>query len=76
MERQIFIKQKIQLSLDNKVFYYYKCSVQKILTNDQPKQNIKLFTNRFNETVVPPYIQKELALGLEKIFKQYHNLTI
>ncbi len=42
---------------------------------DHPTQNIQSVVNRFNEAIVPSYIQKELALGLEKTLKQYHKLT-
>lgn len=74
-EQQIYIKQKIQLSLDNKAFHYYNAAYTKIATDDQSGQDIKFIINRFDKAIVPPYIQKELALGLEKTLKQYHKLT-
>lgn len=74
-EQQIYIKQKIQLSTDNKAFYYYNAVYNKIVIDNKPTQDINLIVNRFNEVGVPSYIQKELALGLEKTLKQYHKLT-
>lgn len=74
-EQQIYIKQKIQLSTENKAFYYYSAVYNQIVIASQPTQNIQSIVDRFNDTVVPSYIQKELALGLEKTLKQYHKLS-
>lgn len=46
-----------------------------IATACQPEQAIKSIIKRFDEAVITPYIQKELAIGLEKTLKQYHKLT-
>ena len=46
-----------------------------IVITGQPLQNIQSIVDRFNESIVPSYIQKELALGLEKTLKQYHKLS-
>ena len=46
-----------------------------IVINDQPTQSIQSIVDRFNEAIIPSYIQKELALGLEKTLKQYHKIT-
>ena len=69
-EQQIYIKQKIQLSTENKAFYYYSAIYNQIVINDQPTQSIQSIVDRFNEAIIPSYIQKELALGLEKTLKQ------
>lgn len=74
-EQQIYIKQKIQLSTENKAFYYYSAVYNQIVIASQPTQSIQSIVDRFNDTVVPSYIQKELALGLEKTLKQYHKLS-
>ena len=74
-EQQIYIKQKIQLSTENKAFYYYSAVYNQIVITGQPLQNIQSIVDRFNESIVPSYIQKELALGLEKTLKQYHKLS-
>lgn len=74
-EQQIYIKQKIQLSLDNKAYHYYNAVYTEIATACQPEQDVKSIIKRFDEAVIPPYIQKELTIGLEKTLKQYHKLT-
>ena len=74
-EQQIYIKQKIQLSTENKAFYCYSAVYNQIVIASQPTQSIQSIVDRFNDTVVPSYIQKELALGLEKTLKQYHKLS-
>ena len=74
-EQQIYIKQKIQLSTENKAYYYYSAVYNQIVITGQPLQNIQSIVDRFNESIVPSYIQKELALGLEKTLKQYHKLS-
>ena len=74
-EQQIYIKQKIQLSTENKAFYYYSAVYNQIVIASQPTQSIQSIVDRFNDTLVPSYIQKELALGLEKTLKQYHKLS-
>lgn len=74
-EQQIYIKQKIQMSIDNKAIYYYNTIYNKAVISNPPEQNIQSIVDKFNEAVVPSYIQKELALGLEKTLKQYHKLT-
>ena len=68
-------KQKIQLSTENKAYYYYSAVYNQIVITGQPLQNIQSIVDRFNESIVPSYIQKELALGLEKTLKQYHKLS-
>ena len=42
---------------------------------DPATQDVQSIVNRFNEAIIPSYIPKELALGLEKTLKQYHKLT-
>ena len=74
-EQQIYIKKKIQLSTENKAYYYYSAVYNQIVIASQPTQSIQSIVDRFNDTVVPSYIQKELALGLEKTLKQYHKLS-
>ena len=74
-EQQIYIKQKIQLSMDNRVFYYYNTIYNQAVIADNPAQCVQLMIDKFNELLVPSYIQKEFASGLEKTLKQYHKLT-
>ena len=74
-EQQIYIKQKIQLSMDNRVFYYYNTIYNQAVIDDNPAQCVQLMIDKFNELLVPSYIQKEFASGLEKTLKQYHKLT-
>lgn len=63
------------MSTENKAFYYYSAVYNQIVIASQPTQSIQSIVDRFNDTVVPSYIQKELALGLEKTLKQYHKLS-
>lgn len=74
-EQQIYIKQKIQLSIENKAFYYYNAVYNQVVMVDYPEKDIKSIVDKFNKITVPSYIQMELALGLEKTLKQYHKLT-
>lgn len=74
-EQQIYIKQKIQLSTDNKAFYYYNAVYNQVVINSHLTQSIQSIIDRFNEVNIPTYIHKELALGLEKTLKQYHKIT-
>lgn len=74
-EQQIYIKQKIQLATENRAFYYYNAIYNQVVIPNQPTQTIESVVDRFNGLSVPTYIQKELALGLEKTLKQYHKLT-
>lgn len=74
-EQQIYIKQKIQSSMENKVFYYYNAVYNQAVIADPPVREIQSIVDKFNVAIVPSYIQKELALGLGKTLKQYHNLT-
>lgn len=74
-EQQIYIKQKIQLSMDNRVFYYYNTIYNQAVIAENPAQCVQLMIDKFNELLVPSYIQKEFASGLEKTLKQYHKLT-
>ena len=73
-EQQVYIKQKIQLATENRAFYYYN-QIYNNAVIESPTQSIKSIVERFNDANIPPYIQKELALGLEKTLKQYHKLT-
>lgn len=74
-EQQIYIKQKIQLSMDNRVFYYYSTIYNQAIIAENSAQCVQLMIDKFNELLVPSYIQKEFASGLEKTLKQYHKLT-
>lgn len=74
-EQQIYIKQKIQLSTENKAFYYYSAIYNQAVISENSTQNIQSIVDKFNAAIVPSFIQKELALGLEKTLKQYHKLT-
>ena len=73
-EQQIFIKQKIQQSIDFKTLHYYNAVYGSLneLKNSSNTQNI---VNLYNDSFVPSYIHLELARGLEKTLKQYHKLT-
>ena len=52
-EQQIYIKQKIQLSTENKAYYYYSAVYNQIVITGQPLQNIQSIVDRFNESIVP-----------------------
>ena len=67
-EQQVYIKQKIQLATENRAFYYYN-QIYNNAVIESPTQSIKSIVERFNDANIPPYIQKELALGLEKTFE-------
>lgn len=74
-EQQIYIKQKIQMSIDNRAFYYYNTIYNQAVMIDNPEKGIKSIVAKFNTVTVPSYIQVELASGLEKTLKQYHKIT-
>ena len=74
-EQQIYIKQKIQLSLENKAFYYYNDVYNNAVIAAESKEKVQSIVEKFNSATVPAFIQTELALGLEKTMKQYHKLT-
>lgn len=74
-EQQIYIKQKIQQSIDSKVWHYYNAAYTQVGNNDNPIQNIKTIHQRYNNTSVPSFIQLEFAIGLEKALKQYYRLS-
>ena len=52
-EQQIYIKQKIQLSMDNRVFYYYNTIYNQAVIADNPAQCVQLMIDKFNELLVP-----------------------
>ena len=75
-EQQVFIKQKIQQSIDSKVWHYYAASYTQVANNDvDPQVKVQSIHNRFNQISVPPFIQKEFAIGLEKTLKRYNKLS-
>ena len=75
-EQQVFIKQKIQQSIDSKVWHYYAASYTQVANNDVDLQiKIQAIHARFNIISVPPFIHKEFAIGLEKALKRYSKLT-
>ena len=75
-EQQVFIKQKIQQSIDSKVWHYYAASYTQVANNDVDLQiKIQAIHDRFNIISVPPFIHKEFAIGLEKALKRYSRLT-
>ena len=75
-EQQVFIKQKIQQSIDSKVWHYYAASYTQVANNDVDLQiKIQAIHDRFNIINVPPFIHKEFAIGLEKALKRYSKLT-
>ena len=75
-EQQVFIKQKIQQSIDSKVWHYYAASYTQVANNDVDLQiKIQAIHDRFNIISVPPFIHKEFAIGLEKALKRYSKLT-
>lgn len=75
-EQQVFIKQKIQQSIDSKVWHYYAASYTQAANNDVDLQiKIQAIHDRFNIISVPPFIHKEFAIGLEKALKRYSKLT-
>ena len=74
-EQQIYIKQKIQQSIESKVWHYYNATYTQVANMDDPIQSIKTIHQKFNTTSVPPFIQLEFAIGLEKTLRQYHRLS-
>lgn len=75
-DQQVFIKQKIQQSIDSKVWHYYAASYTQVANNDVDLQiKIQAIHDRFNIISVPPFIHKEFAIGLEKALKRYSKLT-
>ena len=74
-EQQIYIKQKIQQSIDSKVWHYYNAVYAQIANQKDPAQLIKELYTRFDTTSAPSFIQLEFAIGLEKTLKQYHRLS-
>ena len=74
-EQQIYIKQKIQQSIDSKVWHYYNAAYAQVANLDNSTQSIKAIHQKFNSTNVPLFIQLEFAIGLEKTLKQYHRLS-
>lgn len=74
-EQQIYIKQKIQQSIDSKVWHYYNAAYAQVANLDDSTQSIKAIHQKFNSTNVPLFIQLEFAIGLEKTLKQYHRLS-
>ncbi len=75
-EQQVFIKQKIQQSIDSKVWHHYAASYTQVANNDVDLQiKIQAIHDRFNIISVPPFIHKEFAIGLEKALKRYSKLT-
>lgn len=75
-EQQVFIKQKIQQSIDSKVWHYYAASYTQVANNDVDLQiKIQAIHDRFNIISVPPFIHKEFAIGLDKALKRYSKLT-
>lgn len=61
--------------MDNRVFYYYNTIYNQAVIADDPSQCVQQMIDKFSELLVPSYIQKEFASGLEKTLKQYHKLT-
>lgn len=74
-EQQIFIKQKIQQSIDSKAWHYYNAIYTQVSNSDDSIKMVETVHNRFNITNVPSFIHKEFAIGLEKTLKQYYKLT-
>ena len=74
-EQQIYIKQKIQQTIDSKVWDYYNAVYAQIANQKDPAQSIKELYTRFDTTSAPSFIQLEFAIGLEKTLKQYHRLS-
>ena len=75
-EQQLFIKQKIQQSIDSKVWHYYAASYTQVANNDvDPQVKVQSIHERFNLIGVPSFIHKEFAIGLEKALKRYSKLT-
>lgn len=73
-EQQIFIKQKIQQSIDFKTLHYYNAvytSLNDMGNSNKSQEIMNMYSNNF----IPSYIHLELARGLEKTLKQYHKLT-
>lgn len=74
-EQQIYIKQKIQQSIDSKVWHYYNAAYMQVSNAEDPIQSVKTIHHKFNSMSVPTFIQLEFANGLEKTLRQYHRLS-
>lgn len=74
-EQQIYIKQKIQQSIDSKVWHYYNATYAQVANSDNSIETINAIHDRFNNAIVKPFIQLEFAIGLEKTLKQYYKLS-
>lgn len=90
-EQQIWIKNKIQQSMEYRGLYYYQGAyscinslVDKAKTNDDInglkdgcKKEVDFVNGLYSSSnfEVLPFVQLELAFGLEKALRKYHKLT-
>lgn len=68
-EQQIYIKQKIQLSTENKAFYYYSAIYNQIVINDQPTQSIQSIVDRFKNSNYTLIYSKKVSFRIRKNFE-------
>lgn len=78
-EQQIYIKKKIQQSLDDKVTHYYNAIYSQVadlrIDVEQSKANINQIRDKFCKINTETYMQIEYANGLENALKRYRKLT-
>ncbi len=78
-EQQIYIKKKIQQSLDDKVTHYYNAIYSQVadlrIDVEQSEANINQIRDKFCKINTETYMQIEYANGLENALKRYRKLT-
>lgn len=76
-EQQIYIKKKIQQSLDDKVTHYYNAIYSQVadlrIDVEQSKANINQIRDKFCKINTETYMQIEYANGLENALKDIEN---
>lgn len=78
-EQQLYIKKKIQQSLDDKVTHYYNAIYSQVadlrIDEKQSKANIDQIKDKFCKINTETYMQIEYANGLENALRRYRKLT-
>ena len=78
-EQQLYIKKKIQQSLDDKVTHYYNAIYSQVadlrIDKKQSEANIDQIKDKFCKINTETYMQIEYANGLENALRRYRKLT-
>lgn len=78
-EQQLYIKKKIQQSLDDKVTHYYNAIYSQVadlrIDVEQSEANINQIKDKFCKINTETYMQIEYANGLENALRRYRKLT-